>query len=165
MQPGKDEQAPISFTAESTLGRLSRWLRLAGFDTVYDRRPPDARLLAALAPKPGRIILTRTRSIADQMCRLHGIQSLFISCDDPLDQAKCVVKRLGIRRGDLNPLSRCVLCNQPLLPLSKDDAASRVPDYVIQNHCHFRCCPKCRRTYWSGTHTSQALQLIDRFFA
>ncbi len=151
----------ICFVAESTLGRLSRWLRLAGFDTVYDRSPPDAGRLAAIGSKPGCIVLTRTRSVYDQ---LPPDRSLFISSNAPLEQAQYVMRKLGIKRNDLNPMSRCVICNRPLLFLSKDDAGQRVPDYVEQTHSRFRHCPGCGRTYWSGTHPSRALELIDRWF-
>jgi uncharacterized protein with PIN domain len=151
----------ICFVAESTLGRLSRWLRLAGFDTVYDRSLPDAGRLAAIGSKPDCIVLTRTRAVYGQ---LPTDRSLFISSNAPLEQVQYVMRKLGIKRNGLNPMSRCVICNRPLLFLSKDDAGQRVPDYVEQTRSRFRYCPGCGRTYWSGTHPSRALELIDRWF-
>jgi uncharacterized protein with PIN domain len=161
MQSNSTLSASLGFVAESTLGRLSRWLRLAGFDTAYDRAPPDAQRLSAICSKANCIILTRTRSVYDQ---LPPEKTLFISSNTPLRQAQYVIRKLRINRSDLNPMSRCVICNQPLVFLSKAEARRRVPDYIELTHNQFRCCPGCGRTYWTGTHPFRALELIDRWF-
>ena len=51
------------FVADAMLGRLARWLRALGYDTLYLRDAPDRRLLAiALAER--RRLLTRDVALA-----------------------------------------------------------------------------------------------------
>ncbi|MDI7277663.1 MAG: Mut7-C RNAse domain-containing protein, partial [Anaerolineae bacterium] len=47
-----------SFVADAMLGRLARWLRILGYDTLYDPRWHDDELVR-LARAQGRILLTR----------------------------------------------------------------------------------------------------------
>ncbi|HPC00814.1 MAG TPA: DUF5615 family PIN-like protein, partial [Syntrophales bacterium] len=50
------------FLCDVHLGRLARWLRLLGFDTLYRRDLEDGEIVRA-ARKEGRIVLTRDRGI------------------------------------------------------------------------------------------------------
>src|SRR4029077_652480 len=51
------------FVADVMLGRLARWLRALGYDTLYFRDAPDRRLLA-LALTDQRRLLTRDAALA-----------------------------------------------------------------------------------------------------
>ena len=53
------------FFADAMLGRLARWLRIAGFDTRHDPHVEDADL-EALALEEGRAILTRDRALPQE---------------------------------------------------------------------------------------------------
>ena len=57
----------MKFLADSSLGRLSKWLRLLGYDTVYWRGEADRSFLRK-AEKEGRVVLTRRR---DVLARQH----------------------------------------------------------------------------------------------
>ena len=50
------------FLLDNHLGRLASYLRLTGFDTLYDRDSADAEL-AETAVQTGRILLTRDRRL------------------------------------------------------------------------------------------------------
>jgi uncharacterized protein with PIN domain len=146
-------QEPLSlqFIADSTLGKLAKYLRLAGFDTLLDARSPDADRLNMLAG-PHRIILTRSV----QVKKLIGdAQVIFIRANDPSDQMLQVFTDLHLQFKDLHPLTRCAVCNRLLTALPKDKAQGRVPDYTWQQHCLFKECPECKRIYWQGTHAKR----------
>ncbi len=51
------------FLVDAMLGRLARWLRLLGYDSVYFIHTADAELVR-LARADGRIILTRDHGLA-----------------------------------------------------------------------------------------------------
>jgi uncharacterized protein with PIN domain len=152
----------LAFVAESTLGRLAKWLRLAGFDTLYDTLPPQWRRLRACALAGNRVVLTRTRHVIG---RLEAGRGLLIEFDAPIEQVRLVLDHYQIRRGDLEPLSRCSRCNTVLRPAQGRHLLGTVPDYVRQHHKHFMMCVRCGRIYWPGTHCSRMAGLIERWFS
>ena len=68
MTPSSAKQKPPGvfpcFAAEKTLGRLAKWLRLLGFDTLYEHESADDRFIESL--KNDRIVLTRTQRVRKQ---------------------------------------------------------------------------------------------------
>ncbi len=148
------------FVAESTLGKLAHWLRLAGFDTLYDLQVPDARRLAARSAG-GRIILTRTIAVFQ---KLPTQSAVYIGYNAPMDQVRDLMSQLNIKRNDLRPFTRCADCNQTLLPIDKHDARGRVPEDVWQRHDRYQGCPHCGRLFWAGRHASRWLTAMDRWF-
>ncbi|MFC2023260.1 Mut7-C RNAse domain-containing protein [Chloroflexota bacterium] len=135
----------ISFIADAMLGTLAKWLRILGFDTLYDPALDDNQI-ARLARADGRMLLTRDRELA----RRRGLCSLLIAGQDLGSQLDQVLSDL-----DLTPdctFSRCPVCNELLAPLSPEAAGQRVPAYVARSHRTFKLCPACQRIYWRGTH-------------
>jgi uncharacterized protein len=149
-----------TFVADSTLGRLVKNLRLAGFDTLFDRGVPDDRNLIRLAAGR-RIILTRSNRVRSAPT---GSGMVFIEDDRPSLQMRQVLGELRLNPDDLRPFSRCALCNQALVPLSRQEALPHVPDYVRQQHTTFQQCPDCRRVYWQGSHTERWKKHMQAWF-
>jgi uncharacterized protein with PIN domain len=52
----------MKFIADEMVGKLARWMRLAGCDTVY-RNPISDKELVEIAQRENRIILTRDRKL------------------------------------------------------------------------------------------------------
>jgi uncharacterized protein len=161
MDRSRDIQQP-AFVAESTLGKLARWLRLAGFDTLYDTPQPDWRRMRALADAEKRVVLTRTRGVFE---RLKAEQRLLIQFDAPIEQVRQVIRQFDIRRSDLKPFSRCSRCNSRLGPTDEAHLQNAVPDFIRQRHRRFTMCAQCGRIYWPGTHSSRMAGLFERWFA
>lgn len=143
------------------MGKLARQLRLAGFDALLDRRPPDSARLAALAGKE-RILLTRSTTVRKA---LASESLIFIRSNDPTLQMRQVLTDLHLSRADLQPLMRCSECNQPLDKVSKDEVVGLVPAYILQQHAQFKQCPQCRRIYWPGSHVGRWLERMVQWFA
>jgi len=143
---------PPRFLADGMLGRLARWLRLLGYDTLYDRTSSDLEL-ARRARGEGRILLTRDRELA----RRRGLRVLLIRSTDLAEQLQELERALGLSATGVEghtPQPRCSLCNLPLQRLRPAQAADRVPPYVMRTQRVFYCCPRCGRMYWSGTHVA-----------
>ncbi len=126
------------------LGRLARWLRLAGYDAAYWRAGSDEALMMA-ARGEGRLILTRDHQLASR----RGAQALLIRAEG-LD-GQIAEARAGLGP-DPAPFTRCIECNAALADLPHAAAAALVPPYVWHTQTHFRRCPDCGRVYWKGTH-------------
>jgi uncharacterized protein len=151
----------LSFVADSTLGRLAKNLRLAGFDTLFDKGVPDSRNLAHLAAGH-RIVLTRSTHVK---AAFDPQQIIFINDDRASEQMRQVLALLGLKREDLRPLSRCARCNRLLDCLPKEQARGQVPDYVWQQHDVFRQCINCRKVYWQGSHAERWKKHMHTWFA
>jgi uncharacterized protein with PIN domain len=144
----------MRLVADAMLGRLAKWLRVLGYDTLYWRG--DDAALARLAVAEGRLLLTRdTRLIA----RLPTDQRLFIESDHYDEQLREVVERLGVppRIG-----RRCMRCNLSLEPASRAEVRGQIPEFVWDRHDRFSRCPGCRRIYWEGTHYARMMETLER---
>lgn len=58
----------MKFVADHMLGRLAKWLRILGFDTLFLTDVPDEEILKK-ARGENRIILTRDRALAKEAPR------------------------------------------------------------------------------------------------
>lgn len=143
------------FIADAMLGRLARWLRLLGFDTLYEPHISDAMLIKrALAED--RLILTRDTSISKK-----NIKCLLISSEDVFEQLKEVVLSLGLKEQDT---PRCANCNGLVVGIQRQDAEGLVPDYVYLNYNDFMRCVDCGRLYWEGTQYMDVRRRLREVF-
>jgi uncharacterized protein with PIN domain len=49
-------------------------------------------------------------------------------------------------------LTRCTLCNSPLVSIEKNDVKAHIPPKVFETRDDFWYCPVCKKYYWMGTH-------------
>jgi uncharacterized protein with PIN domain len=149
------------FVVDAMLGRLARWLRAMGFDTLYSGPSPgpagDRRLLA-IARAEDRILLTRDRMLA----RLAAARGCLIRSDRLDDQLEEAVDRLGLTAEPGRWLSRCLECNGPLAPRARDALGGRVPEHVLATQDAFVACVGCGRIYWAGSHADRMLDRLAR---
>jgi uncharacterized protein with PIN domain len=150
---------PPAFAVERTLGRLGKWLRLMGFDTLLERDCPRDSFPEQVGAE--RVLLTRMRSRFRAFPAGHA---LFIAADDPPAQLAQVVRELGLRESDLRPFTRCLRCNDLIEPAARADIESQVPRFVWENQVSFSRCRRCGRVYWKGSHTERASASLCRLF-
>ena len=146
------------FSVEKTLGKLAKWLRILGFDACSD---PCGSMGSKATAVSDRILLTRTRRRSRE---LQGRPFVFIHSNDPFDQLKEVICSLGLSLRDIRPFSRCLLCNEPTEPVSKDEVRHLVPDFIWESHERFCQCGRCQKIYWSGSHTERGMARIASLF-
>ena len=137
----------MKFIADVMLGRLAKRLRLRGFDVLYDRTLNDNEILR-LSLEQDRVILTRDKALSDRpLAKNH----LFIKSDLVQEQVEQVLLSLP-RETNIDPLTRCSECNEPLDRIEREEARDLVPHHVYEHKDLFLRCPRCKRTYWHGTH-------------
>jgi len=138
------------FLADAMLGRLARWLRVAGYDTRHEAGIRDADLARA-ALREGRLILTRDRSLPEEWS-LEDV--LVLESQDALGLLGEVGRRFRLdwRR---RAFSRCSRCNARVEPVARAAVADRVPQGVLARGLALAGCPECGRVYWEGSHTER----------
>ena len=144
--PGDDPL--IRFIIDDHMRRLSRWLRSAGFDSVFEDGI-DHRELYRRSWVEKRTILTMDKSLWAP--RLHRITS-----QDVRVQFRDVMTTFALDPYE-NAFIRCVFCNILLETIEKEDVADRVPPKAFAHHEIFRHCPDCDRVFWRGMHTTRTL--------
>jgi len=138
------------------LGRLARWMRFLGFDTLYSPDISDSRLIR-IAKEQDRYILTRDTHLIE----VKGVKDyLLIKADDPFEQLLEVFDTLQIKQ--FNPLSRCVECNGLLTSiLDKREIQDSVPEFVFLHFNVFMRCIDCGKIYWEGTHPKKFREKLN----
>lgn len=160
--PGEPSEAvQPTFLVDENVASLARRLRWLGFDAITDPALDDGGLVA-LSEADRRVLLTRDRGILlRRPIALGRVQALWIASDKPWLQLAQVVRDLG-----LDPMrqacTRCVRCNVPLQPVSREAAAADVPPYISTTHTHFTRCPRCRRYFWRGSHWERVRTYLNR---
>ena len=141
----------MRFVVDSNVGRLARWLRIAGFDTLFIKGIDDNRLVR-IAFDEDRVLLTRDREILKRRLVTSGrLRVILIDDDEVKAQLRQVLTALNLA-GQLRPFSLCVECNEPLVPREKGEVEELVPPYVFRTQTQYMQCPGCLRIYWQGTH-------------
>ncbi len=140
------------FLVDAMLGKLARWLRLLGFDTVCRRLTGCKDLDACEAER--RVPVTRSQ----RWCGRKGVVCL--AANETPAQLRELLLRLEIEPSEARFLSRCVVCNEELEEVPRDVCQGFVPDYVFATSEAFSRCIGCGRVYWRGTHPAR---MIERF--
>ena len=150
----------MRFVVDSNVGRLARWLRIAGFDTLFVRGIDDNRLVR-IALDEDRVLLTRDRQILQRRLVTSGrLKVILIEDDEVKAQLRQVLTALNLA-SELRPFSLCVECNEPLVPREREEVEELVPPYVFQTQTQYMQCPGCLRIYWRGTHWARMSRELE----
>jgi len=136
--------------ADEMVGRLARYLRFVGCDTVYLRGVSDDEVLHR-ARADGRVILTRDRNLA-----ARAEQALLLTSSDLAEQWRAVRAAFPQLPNEVR-FERCTECNgrlEALRDVPPEPRSEGVPwDRVLRGLALFRC-TDCGHYYWEGSHTA-----------
>ncbi len=156
-----------SFLADEHLGRLARYLRAAGIDVASPPpgpSPMDDREILERAVREGRVLLTCDRELAALAARRphpdplpggEGERAHLVRASAPRAQLVEVLRAFRIDPLGAAAFTRCLVCNDPLEPISREAAAPRVPARSLAACADaedFHLCGRCDRVYWPGSH-------------
>lgn len=146
----------MKFLTDRTLGKLAKWLRILGYDTVYYRGSIDRDMLNR-ARREGRVVLTRRRDMAER--QFTGRMKI-VMADTVSAQLGEVIDELELVPVPEDLFTRCLTCNTRLDSIDRQHVKGSVPPYVLQTQTDFRTCSLCRRIYWPGTHRDNMLRFL-----
>jgi len=144
------------FITDVHLGKLARYLRMLGFDTLYDSFLEDEQIIE-WSVEQKRIILTRDLGILKNHRVKHGY---FVRSTDPKEQAHEIVRRFDLK-DKIAPFSLCMECNVVLQPVEKEAIRVQLPPETERTFDIFFQCPSCQRIYWEGSHHEKMSDFID----
>jgi uncharacterized protein with PIN domain len=147
----------VRFVLDVHLGKLARYLRLMGFDSLYRNDFSDEEL-ASVSSAESRILLTRDRGLLKRNAVTHGY---CVRDAQPKRQLLEVLQRFDLFRS-IHPFERCLLCNGPLEATEKEKIQHRLLPGTRRHFEEFRICPVCYQIYWKGSHHDRLEQFIQR---
>ncbi|MEK6589891.1 MAG: DUF5615 family PIN-like protein, partial [Nitrospinota bacterium] len=118
----------MKFIVDLTMGKLVKWLRIAGYDTVFYNSVEVDRIID-IASKEGRIILTRNSSFIKRRKKTleeRGVQYLLLASEIVDMQLRDIAAQFMLNLKE-NSFTICIDCNKPLTNISKEDVAGKVP--------------------------------------
>lgn len=144
------------FIADEHLGRLAKYLRLCGFDTIFADSLTDRRIIE-ISLHEHRIILSRDKELMSNKKVKGGFRIL---SESPVRQLSEVINNYGLRE-HFKPFSRCTKCNGLLENVQEDEIAGQLPQRTRDFFSDFRRCNSCGKIYWEGSHYDRMKKFIS----
>jgi uncharacterized protein with PIN domain len=151
----------IKFIVDNNVGKLVKWLRIMGYDTLFFTEEDDGKMVK-VALSQNRIVLTKDTQVMKRRVVTSGrLKAILIEDDDPKAQLRQIVSVLNLDY-QFKPFSLCLECNQGLLERDRDEVRDLVPPYVFKTQSQYMECPSCHRIYWQGTHWQAMSRELER---
>jgi uncharacterized protein with PIN domain len=144
------------FIVDVHLGKLAKYLRILGFDTLYKNNSLASDLIK-ISHDEKRTILTKDREILKRNDITHGY---WIRNHRLEEQLREVVKRFDLKK-QIKEFTRCVDCNNLLVKIKKEEIIDRLPPKVKDWHDEFYFCQSCKKPYWKGSHYEKMKAFIE----
>ncbi|MBN1881833.1 MAG: hypothetical protein JW885_06630 [Deltaproteobacteria bacterium] len=151
----------MKFSVSPPLGKLAKWLRIMGYDSLYPVILNDiddtSVTVDDLSDPDERIYIVRRHTF-------RGRPVVFLDQNLWEDQLRLLNLLLPIYENRCS-FTRCIDCNRPVETVNRDDVADLVPEYVSGVHTEFTRCPECKKILWPGTHRDNMEVRIARIFS
>ncbi len=147
----------MKFIADCHLGKVAKYLRIFGFDTLYFQSIDDNDIIN-IANQEGRIVLTSDKELYSRIKH----KALYIIHGEFEEQLRAIFKHSDLYK-QINPFSICIECNGKLEKVSKNEVIDSVDLKTQIFHDNFDRCTKCGRIYWEGDHFKSMKAFVDVF--
>lgn len=146
----------IKFILDVHLGKLTRYLRMIGFDTLYENNYTDSFIIETSISER-RIILTRDLGILKNKQVTHGY---YIRSTNSKEQLKEVIDRFDLGK-NIQPLNRCMECNGSIKIVRKKEIEYLLKPKTRKYFNKFFQCTNCKKVYWEGSHHYNIMKQIN----
>lgn len=143
--------------------RLTRWLRLLGYDATFDTSLKDEEY-PPIAIKENRILLTRDDLLAEIAIK-QGAKTIVIMGDTIEEKLVHLHKEAGIELSFSDDiLPRCSNCNGELKIVDVKKIADLVPEGTKEHYDLFWQCKnkECKKIYWKGSHWQKMEDTLEK---
>ena len=148
----------FKFITDASLGRLAKWLRILGYNTIVFPRKAGREMLRQAAAE-GRLVLTRRKDMTERQFsgRLYLIIDIKVG-----NQLNDVICKYSLKIDRQEMFGICLNCNENLYPMEREAVRDLVPPFVFENCTEYNQCPRCRKIYWAGTHQRNAVDFMKK---
>ena len=147
------------FIVDAHLGKLAKYLRMLGFDTLYRNDYEDSEIIA-IARQENRIILTRDKPLLKSKEVEHGY---YVRATEKHEQLSEIVSKFDLYN-QFRSFTRCMTCNSELIPKKKEEIMHKIVLETVGIFNEFFYCPSCDKVFWKGSHFERMEKLILSLF-
>lgn len=144
------------FILDVHLGKLAKYMRMTGFDSLYENNITDDEIVQKSLQEK-RTILTKNKGVLKRNDVTHGY---FIRNENIIEQLKEVIDRFHLQN-EIREFSRCLECNTLLTAAEKEKIFNELPPKVREWHNEFYQCSSCKKIYWKGRHYEKMIKIIS----
>jgi uncharacterized protein with PIN domain len=145
------------FVLDVHLGKLAKYLRMLGFDTMYSNAYDDDEIVLH-AQLDQRIILTRDLG----MLKRNDVQrGYWLRSDQSKNQLKEIINRFDLYNS-IQPMTFCMKCNSRIHSIDKTKIADQLQPDTLKYFDEFYQCSGCRQVYWKGSHYDRMIELVEK---
>ena len=157
----------IRFLTDSMFGRLTRLLRIFGYDTVYandlenyfEVSPVPDDLLLKYALEHDRIIITRDYPFFKK----NKKKIIYLEGEGVYHYLFQLKKKMHLEYNFVLQKARCSICNSSLEKVKdKKEIINEVKPQTFKYYNEFYQCTKCekRKIYWEGAHIDKIMKQL-----
>ena len=154
--PIKPEGCP-KFILDVHLGVLAKYLRMAGFDVLYNNDDWGDKYIADTGGEENRIVLSRDIGLLKRSSVIYGY---YLRNKDSYKQFQEVSLRYGLSKY-FAPFTRCIKCNGSIYPVTKKEVEEDLEKGTKGDYDEFWQCIECKQIYWHGSHYKRMISVIE----
>jgi uncharacterized protein with PIN domain len=154
------KETNIKFVADVMFGKLTRWLRLLGYNVKYYKGFNDDELFL-IGRKEKRILITRDLELYRQALK-NGVQVFYPTSKSKEGRLAELAKRFNIKLDIDENLTKCSKCNTKLIIINKKKVKDKVNKNTLNYYNKFWQCSECKQIYWQGAHWKNIRSQINK---
>lgn len=139
----------LKFLCDCHLGKLAKYLRILGYDTLYFSSISDNEIIK-IALLENRIVLTRDKELSKRLKKM----AFYIKPLSFKEQFELVYTHFKLQEYQML-FVRCTLCNSIIIEVKKELIETRLPPKTREFYSEFFICSNCGQIYWEGDHYKQ----------
>jgi uncharacterized protein with PIN domain len=151
----KNPLRQLRFMLDVHLGKLAKYLRMLGFNSLYFNDFDDEEIVLT-ALLDNRIILTRDIGL---LKRSDVEKGYWIRSTFPKPQLAEVLKRFDLFQ-NIEPFRICMHCNGIIKPINKKEVEHRLQADTLRYYTKFYTCSNCNKIYWKGSHHNRMMRFV-----
>jgi uncharacterized protein with PIN domain len=152
----KKLEKEVKFILDVHLGKLAKYLRMCGFDTVYQNDYDDKKIIQ-ISLEENRIILTRDIGLLKVKSVSHGY---FMREQNSKAQLTEVLKHFDLYQV-IDPFNRCIKCNGKIERIEKEEIIQKLEPLTQKHFNTFFRCTHCQSIFWEGSHFDRMSSFIN----
>ncbi len=141
----------VTFIADGMLGRIAKFLRLAGYDTLFAGENLKDKEVIKVAFKDERILLTKDKKLYLEAIK-NGVDAFLVSEKGFFSSIAEIAVNYGLNLNFKPDTSRCPKCNHPVRKTEPWEVKGRVPEKTFLKQKVYWVCDNCGQIYWLGSH-------------